>query len=369
MIMKARGMSRARLLFYEAALLAFLLFLAGSFRADVAAPVFQDGSEPQEPGIRVPSVFDLIWQGKGVSQRVLRAGFPMLRYMEDMRRDSGSTGLAAQVAGWLLGYMPRDMADLAFGQLAGFLAEYEPGGGFGVPFDLEQDWGVTPVLYTLPPGDDITAASVGLSGQPSVAIYHTHATESYLPELGKKVPADAFTTDVSKSVVKLGEILLQELERRYRIPCLHSKTVHDSDSRIGAYYRSDQTVQAVLRKYPECKVLIDIHRDSQRRNLTAVTIRGKTYARLLFVIGTDNSGWVSNYNFARKIQSQLEEAYPGISRGFLYSSAFYNQQYSPSAILIEVGGVDNTLAECRNSMEALAWALAATLLPAVPARP
>ncbi len=369
MIMRARGMSRARLLFYEAALLVFLIFLAGSFRAYVAAPVFQDETRPQEPGIRVPSVFDLIWQGKGMPQKVLRAGFPMLRYMEDMRTDSGPAGLVAQAAGWLMGFIPRDIADLAFGQLAGFLAEYEPGGGFGVPVELEQEWGVTPVLYTLPPGDDMIAASLGLSGQPLVAIYHTHATESYLPELGKKAPADAFTADMSKSVVKLGELLLQELERRYRIPCLHSKTVHDSDSRIGAYYRSDQTVQAVLKKYPECKVLIDLHRDSQRRNLTAVTIRGKSYARLLFVIGTDNSGWVSNYNSARRIQSRLEEAYPGISRGFLYSSAFYNQQYSPSAILVEVGGVDNTLAECRNSMEALAWALAATLLPAAPTRP
>ena len=47
----------------------------------------------------------------------------------------------------------------------------------------------------------------------------------------------------------------------------------------------------------------------------------------------------------------------------------YNQKHSPNAILVECGGVDNTLEECRNSMEALAWAIAAVVLPAEPARP
>ncbi len=360
--MKSREVSRARLLFYEAALLVFLIFVAGYFHVPSATPTFGDGEVLPSPGIRLPSVFDVMWQRKGVSRTIFRAGFPILKYMEQARSESKAPGALSQIAGWFLGFTPRDLSDLVFGQLAGYLAEYEPGKGFATE-ELEQHWGITPVLYTLPPGGDLVPVSFGLGTDPVVAIYHTHATESYLPELGKKNPNDAFTKDLSKSVVSLGECLLKHLETKYRVPCLHSKAVHDNDSRTGAYYRSEKTVEAILEKFPECKVLVDVHRDSQRRNLTAVTIRGKTYARILFVIGTNNPGWVANYNFTRKIQSLLEEAYPGISRGFLYSSTYYNQQYSPQAILVEAGGVDNTLQEGKNSMEALAWALASVLLP------
>jgi len=167
----------------------------------------------------------------------------------------------------------------------------------------------------------------------------------------------------------VGEMLAQELQQRYRIPTLHSDTVHDSPSRIGAYYRSEATVKAILKKYPSCQVLIDLHRDSQPRSITAVTVRGKSYARLMIVIGTDNPNWVQNHAFAQKIVEKLEEGYPGVSRGIFYESAVYNQKYSPMAILIECGGVGNTLAECKNSVEALAWAIACAILPVAPQRP
>jgi len=97
-----------------------------------------------------------------------------------------------------------------------------------------------------------------------------------------------------------------------------------------------------------------------------VTIKGKPYARLLFVIGTSNPGWTKNYDLCRKIIAKLEEEYPGLSRGVLYESAVYNQKYSPNAILVECGGVSNTFAECQNSMEALALALS-TVISQAPA--
>ena len=104
----------------------------------------------------------------------------------------------------------------------------------------------------------------------------------------------------------MGEMLSSQLESRYRIPVLHSKTVHDSDTRLGAYYRSEQTVKAILQKYPTCKYLIDVHSDSQPRSITGVTIRGKPYARILLVVGTDNPNWVKNYELSRALVDKLE---------------------------------------------------------------
>lgn len=92
-------------------------------------------------------------------------------------------------------------------------------------------------------------------------------------------------------------------------------------------------MKAILAKYPSCQVLIDVHRGSQPRSITAVTVRGKPYEKIFMVVGTDNPNWVQSDEFARKVLSKLEEEYPGVSRGILFESAVYNQKYSPFAIL------------------------------------
>ncbi|MGI6643329.1 MAG: stage II sporulation protein P [Bacillota bacterium] len=366
--MKSQRTSLARVMLWQGLLALVLLVFTLSIRPNVWQPAF-GGSETGRiiSGVRTPSVFDLLWSRDDLAKTILRMGFPIIQYLEGYRQDADMPSLASQFLGWFLGFMPRGVSQLAVSLFPGGLLDNLTDGS-GDLEELEKDWGITPVLYTLPPGEGMPAA-VAMPDKPMVAIYHTHATESYLPAIGKKGAANAFTDDMSKSVVQVGEMLVSQLEERYRIPCVHSKTVHDEDARTGAYYRSESTVKALLQKYPSCDVLLDIHRDSQPRNTTAVTIRGKPYARLLMVIGTNNQNWVENYHFARSITSKLEENYPGISRGILYASANYNQNYSPKALVVEVGGVDNTLAECKNSMEALAWAVAATILPAAPPRP
>jgi stage II sporulation protein P len=363
---------KVRLLIAEGLSIILLLVLSLSMRVDPAVPAFS-GSEPG-PGedLRTLSVFDLLWSKDDLAREVLRMSFPMLRYAEEARHDTPEAPLGFWLIGHFMGFTPRHARDLAFGALPGFLLESQALDARGPAPDLsrlEEDWGYTPVMFSLPPGDDAIPAAAALSGGPLVGVYHTHATESFLPEIKKSQAAQAFSSDTSETVVRVGEMLASELETRYRIPVVHSRTVHDSETRVGAYYRSEQTVKALLDKYPSCGYLVDVHRDSQPRNITAVTIRGKPYARILLVIGTDNPKWVRNYELSRKISDRLEEAYPGISRGILYASAFYNQQYSPNAILVECGGVGNTMEECKNSMEALAWALASLMLPAAPPIP
>jgi hypothetical protein len=77
------------------------------------------------------------------------------------------------------------MRDLAFGNLCGFMVDSESLDAAVQTASIERDWEFTPVLYSLPPGDDVTAAVIATGTDPMVAIYHTHATESYLPVLGK----------------------------------------------------------------------------------------------------------------------------------------------------------------------------------------
>lgn len=353
---------RLKAILSQALVIIFLIMFCLSFQKDISVPAFTGEQAQVDDGpLLSPSIFDILWQRRGFSKILLKAGFPMLGYMEELRKDYPMPGISLQIFGWFLGFTPRGVQDVVASSFPRFVEDYMLVWSGDDTGDPTKDWGVSPVLFSLPPGDGVIPATILSSNSPVVAIYHTHATESYLPELNKTKPSDAFTTDLSKSVVRVGEMLAEELERTYRIPVLHSKTVHDAESRVGAYYRSEATVTAIREKYPDCKILIDIHRDSQPKSLTAVTIGGKPYARMLLVVGTENPNWVANYNFSRQIINKLEERYPGITRGILYASAVYNQRYSPMAILVEVGGVDNTLVECRNSMQALAWALASVI--------
>ncbi len=364
--LRSKKVIRIRAVLSQALFIIFLIVFCLSFQQDMSLPAFSgDGPGAVVPGdgsILTPSVFDLLWRRQGFSKTLLKAGIPMIEYLEEVRKDTYIPSIPLQVIGWFMGFTPRGVQDLVATNLPRFTDDPAMLLADGGTLDVEKDWGLSSVLLSLPPGEKVTPATIITGSMPVVAIYHTHATESYLPELNKKKPADAFTKDTSKSVVKVGEMLAQELEQRYRLPVVHSKTIHDEESRLGAYCRSEKTVVAIREKYPDCKVLIDVHRDSPPRSLTAVTIGRKTYARMLLVVGTENPNWVSNYNFSRQIIDKLEERYPGVTRGILYASAVYNQKYSPLAILVEVGGVDNTLAECKNSMEALAWALASVML-------
>ena len=104
---------------------------------------------------------------------------------------------------------------------------------------------------------------------------------------------------------------------------------------------------------------IDIHRDALRKEKTTINIQGKSYARLVFVIGKANPNYEENLEFAKKLHKELEKKYPGISRGVLAKgrdagNGLYNQDLSKHSILLEAGGVDNNMQELDNSMEAFA---------------
>jgi stage II sporulation protein P len=105
--------------------------------------------------------------------------------------------------------------------------------------------------------------------------------------------------------------------------------------------------------------LIDIHRDDARKALTTKMIHNKSYARLYFIVGMESKNNQRNMALANSINTALEQKYPGISRE-IFPKYYYNgngvcnQDLSSSSLLVEIGGVDNTLEELNNSIEALA---------------
>lgn len=202
-------------------------------------------------------------------------------------------------------------------------------------------------------------------GKKVVYIYHTHSWESFLPLLqNATTPDEAVSSNNSVNIVGVGDMLAKDLADK-GIGVDHS-TVNATEKLHergwdynNAYQFSREGVQAAMATDADLKFMFDVHRDSQRKELTTATINNKNYARLDFIVGEANPNYQQNLEFAKELHALCEKKYPGLSRGIFsksknFGNGNYNQDLSPRAMLIEVGGVDNNSEELKNAMEAFA---------------
>ena len=205
--------------------------------------------------------------------------------------------------------------------------------------------------------------------QPTVLIYHTHATEAYEP-----YDAEYFdktynwrSDDNDKNMVAVGTALTQKLEEA-GIGVVHITRQHDNPSYNGAYDKSAQTVRETLEQYPTIRVILDIHRDAIQRDADTIVkavaeVEGKKAAQLMIIAGCDNDGslgmpqWEENFRFSAALQDILETMYPGLCRPVFFCYRKYNMDLCPNGALIEIGSHGNTLEEAQYTAELLGNAL------------
>ncbi|MFJ7467940.1 stage II sporulation protein P [Peribacillus frigoritolerans] len=217
--------------------------------------------------------------------------------------------------------------------------------------------------------DEIEEPDKGVTNQPNqttngrkvVEIYHSHNRESYLPYLkGVTDPDLAYHSKIN--ITKLGERMVEDLADKGIGSSLDKTDIMGNLNNKGlnyakSYQESRKSVQTALANNKDLEYLIDIHRDSKRKKHTTITIRGKEYAKIAFVIGGNNPNYEKNAALANKLHKALEKKYPGISRGVMKQggsshNGIYNQDLSGNAMLIEVGGVDNTFEEMYLTVDA-----------------
>ena len=68
-----------------------------------------------------------------------------------------------------------------------------------------------------------------------------------------------------------------------------------------SYVYSREKVQEVLAGNDDLNYLIDIHRDSQPKEITTTTIDGKSFARLFFVVGKEHKNYEENLQLAKEL--------------------------------------------------------------------
>ncbi|EGA91021.1 stage II sporulation protein P [Planococcus donghaensis MPA1U2] len=196
-----------------------------------------------------------------------------------------------------------------------------------------------------------------------IYIYQSHSREAFLPYL-KNVnePEEAFHSKANVTLV--GKMLGKALERRGIGSTVNSTDIIQELDLRGldygsSYLVSGEQVKAAIQDNPDLDIFIDIHRDSLRKDSTTVNVNGDDYARILFIVGTGHKEFEKNLAFAKELQLQLDTNYPNLSKGILekdksQGNGVYNQNLAANAIIVEIGGVDNTVDELYLTVEALA---------------
>lgn len=196
-----------------------------------------------------------------------------------------------------------------------------------------------------------------------VLIYHTHTTESYIPNLDSlKTTKKMYSTNSKQNMLRVGQELHDNLEK-LGISTIQNDIVHNPNGNNGAYGRSLQTARTILNGNSSLRLVFDVHRDGiyGKKLRTATKINGKSAAKIMFVVGSaakyEHPNWRKNLKLAMKLQERLHVIAPDIVRYTIISPDRYNQHLSKGAVLIEVGGEGDLMSECLESTKYLAQAI------------
>lgn len=195
------------------------------------------------------------------------------------------------------------------------------------------------------------------SNQPIIYLYNSHQLENYSNQ-----NLDIY--GITPNVLMASYVLREKLNEMGLQTIVEEANMSEVLSKNGwnyaySYQASRQLMEAKKTSYPSLKYFIDIHRDSVGKNYTTASIQNTNYAKILFVVGQDHTNWEANYNLAVQLNNLMDTHYPGLSRGIMKKqganvNGIYNQDLNPNCMLIEVGGVDNTIEEVYNTMNAIA---------------
>lgn len=204
---------------------------------------------------------------------------------------------------------------------------------------------------------------------PTVLIYHTHSTETYIFEDNGLFSTDFPTRNDNTSVnmIRIGDEITEILEN-HGIGVIHDKTIYDSVY-TGAYEKSREGITKILEENPSVIITLDIHRDALysgefTRIKPSVSIKGKKAAQMMIIAGcedgnvTDFPNWQTNLSFAVHLQKTVNDKYENLMKPIFFCMRKYNMDITPYSLLIEIGTDVNTLQEAAYSGRLLGDALA-----------
>ena len=193
---------------------------------------------------------------------------------------------------------------------------------------------------------------------PIIYLYNSHQLENYTKKDNEENTPNVMLTSY-RLKDKLEEYNINSLVEEEDIQEILRI---NSWSGSSAYKASRILINNAIENYDTLKYFIDLHRDSVGYNSTTLITDDKRYAKLYFVIGLEHENYEKNLEFATNLSNMLNKEINGISKGILAKqgknvNGIYNQDINSNTLLIEVGGVDNTIDEVYNTIDVLAKVL------------
>lgn len=185
-----------------------------------------------------------------------------------------------------------------------------------------------------------------------IYIYNTHQTEEYAP--------NSFLEGQVRPTVMISSYIMEEVfgKNGYNTLVEERSISEQLKNNNWKYYKSYDASRIYMddakKNNPTIEYFIDVHRDSLSKDKTTIEINNKSYAKTIFLIGTENPNYQENLDFVTKINNILNEKYPNLSKGIYQKggagvNGVYNQDNSKHTMLVEIGGPDNTTDEVLNS--------------------
>jgi len=197
-------------------------------------------------------------------------------------------------------------------------------------------------------GQEIPAAG---NKKPTIAVYHTHSDESYVPSDGKE------SINGEGGIYDVGQAFVDELKKQgFEVD--YNKNNHNPHD-VNAYSRSRRTATSLI-KEARPDVIFDVHRDAVPADVYQTEVKGQEVTKVKLVIGKQNPNMKTNLEFAKKIKAVMDKQDPSLSNGIFMGKGDYNQDLSPHAILVEVGAHTNDKKDAEAGVK-----LFADVMPAV----
>lgn len=179
-----------------------------------------------------------------------------------------------------------------------------------------------------------------------IYIYNTHQMEEYLDK---------------NTVMEATLYLANKLRKGGMIVDIETNNFVSYARTLGLDYNGLYQVSrhylAEKLKTNKYDLIIDLHRDSLKREQTFVTLDGKNYARLMIVIGTLSPHFDGAYYKAATLSDNINQTKQAIMKPVYKQYARYNQDFQENMMLLEVGSNQNYYEEVLNSLDVFAKSL------------
>lgn len=203
-----------------------------------------------------------------------------------------------------------------------------------------------------------------------VLVLFTHSHEAYEPMV-KAVSGKVATSHETVNIMSLKDKIVNHFNvNGLKTDVLDVDIMKKLQAEGKGYHESYNVMRPYLSKHLETNnydLILDLHRDSLKHDLTTISYNGENYAKIAIVVGAEHANFRWNTAYAESLSSTLNAIVPKISKGVISKSGDgvdgrYNQDLAKQMMIIEIGGIGNTEEEINRTIAVIGKAISKAFL-------